>query len=190
MWYRGSTTEQPVHFSGPAYQFLTQACVAIAKLRASRPHKDFTSFYCAAVSEEYSVATFATLRVLSCFNSLGFSCSCYNRTRCCCVFEACSLMTGLNIVPNSLSSWQILWTYSFHGPTSVAWGGGAGRHLPDHRASGLTLVGFPLLFIRHILGYFLYLEEKTFFSFFDNYKALQTRITKSGLQNLAKVTCC
>jgi hypothetical protein len=44
---------------------------AVAKLHASRPRKDFNAPYRAALSQQYSVASVATPRVLSCFHSPG-----------------------------------------------------------------------------------------------------------------------
>jgi hypothetical protein len=66
--------------------------LAVTTLHASRPRKDFTSPYHAALSNQFSVATFATLRVLNCLHSPGLHCSCYNVVRYCCDLEACNLV--------------------------------------------------------------------------------------------------
>jgi hypothetical protein len=50
--------------------------------------------YCAALSQQYSVVSFATLRVLSCLYSPGL-CSCCNVVRFCCDSEACNLVTAI-----------------------------------------------------------------------------------------------
>jgi hypothetical protein len=70
--------------------------VAINKLHASRPRKDFNPPppSRAALSQQYSVASFATLQVLSCLHSPGLRCSCCNVVRFCCDLEACNLMTA------------------------------------------------------------------------------------------------
>jgi hypothetical protein len=48
--------------------------VVVTKLRASRPRKNSPPPpRCAALSHQYSVASFATLRVLSCLHSPGLS---------------------------------------------------------------------------------------------------------------------
>jgi hypothetical protein len=47
----------------------------VTQLHASRPWKDFTPPYRAALSQKYSVASFATLRVLRCLYSTGLRCS-------------------------------------------------------------------------------------------------------------------
>jgi hypothetical protein len=65
---------------------------AVTKLHASRPRKDFTPR--AALRHQYSVTSFATLRVLSCLHSPGFRCSCCKVVRYCCVLEACNLVTS------------------------------------------------------------------------------------------------
>jgi hypothetical protein len=46
--------------------------------------------YSAALSHQYSVASFATLLVLSCLNSSGFRYSCCNVVRFCCDLETCN----------------------------------------------------------------------------------------------------
>jgi hypothetical protein len=47
--------------------------------------------YRAALCQPYSVASFATVRVLNCLHSPGLSCSCCNGVRFCCGLEACNL---------------------------------------------------------------------------------------------------
>jgi hypothetical protein len=68
--------------------------VAVTKLHASRSRKDFTPPYRAALSQQYSVDSFATLRVLSCVHWPGLRCSCCNVERLCCDLEAYTLMTA------------------------------------------------------------------------------------------------
>jgi hypothetical protein len=46
----------------------------------------------AALSQQHSVAGFATMWVLSCLHSPGLRCSCYNVVRFCCDLEARSLV--------------------------------------------------------------------------------------------------
>jgi hypothetical protein len=50
--------------------------------------------YRAALSQQYSVARFAKLRVLSCLHSPGLRRSCSNVVRICCDLEACDLVTA------------------------------------------------------------------------------------------------
>jgi hypothetical protein len=50
--------------------------------------------YRAALSEEYSVASFATVLVLSCLHSPGLRCSFCDVVRFCCDLEACNLVTA------------------------------------------------------------------------------------------------
>jgi hypothetical protein len=49
--------------------------------------------YRAALSNQHSVASFATLRVFSCLHSPGLCCSCCNVVRFCCGLEVCNLVT-------------------------------------------------------------------------------------------------
>jgi hypothetical protein len=70
------------------------AIVAVTKLHASKPWKDFYPLHRAARSQQYSVASFATLRVLSCLHSPGLRCLCYNVARFCCDHVACNLVTA------------------------------------------------------------------------------------------------
>jgi hypothetical protein len=48
--------------------------------------------------QQYSVASFATLRVLSCLHSPGLRCSWYNVVRFCCDFEACSMVMAPTVL--------------------------------------------------------------------------------------------
>jgi hypothetical protein len=48
----------------------------------------------AALNHQYSDASFATLRVLSCLYSSGLRCSCCNVVRFCSDLEACNLVTA------------------------------------------------------------------------------------------------
>jgi hypothetical protein len=50
--------------------------------------------YLTALSRHYSVASFATLQVLSCIHSPGLRCSCCNVVRFCCDHEARNFMTA------------------------------------------------------------------------------------------------
>jgi hypothetical protein len=50
--------------------------------------------YRAALSHEYSVASFATLQILSCLHSPGLRCSCCNIVQFCCTLEACNFVTA------------------------------------------------------------------------------------------------
>jgi hypothetical protein len=50
--------------------------------------------YRAAICYQYSVASFATVRVLSCLHSHGLGCSCCNVVRFFCDLEACNLVTA------------------------------------------------------------------------------------------------
>jgi hypothetical protein len=66
------------------------------KLHASRPRKDFTPpppLLRAALSQQFSVASFATLRFLRCLHSPGVCCSFCNVVRFYCDLEACNLLT-------------------------------------------------------------------------------------------------
>jgi hypothetical protein len=69
--------------------------VAVTKLHASRPRKDFNPppRYRAALNQQYSVASFATLLILSCLHSPGLRCSYFNVVRFCCDLETCELVT-------------------------------------------------------------------------------------------------
>jgi hypothetical protein len=58
-----------------AYRPSLSVTVPVTKLHASRPRKDSPP-YRAAPSQQYSVARFATLLVLSCRHSPGLRCSC------------------------------------------------------------------------------------------------------------------
>jgi hypothetical protein len=63
-------------------------------MHASRSLKDFTNPpppYQAALSHQYSVASFATLRALICLHSPGLHCSCCNVVRYCCDLKALAL---------------------------------------------------------------------------------------------------
>jgi hypothetical protein len=73
--------------------FSTSAIVAVTKLHASRPLKDLKKKTSPtpqheAVSQQYSVASFPTLRVLSCLHSPRLSRSFWNVVRFCCDPEA------------------------------------------------------------------------------------------------------
>jgi hypothetical protein len=59
--------------------------------------------YRAAVSHQYSVAGFATLRVLSCIHSPGLHYSFYNDVRHCCDLEVCNLVTTVIELRDSIS---------------------------------------------------------------------------------------
>jgi hypothetical protein len=50
--------------------------------------------YRAALSQQYSVASFATLQILNCLHSPGICSSCCNDVRFCCDLEACNLVTA------------------------------------------------------------------------------------------------
>jgi hypothetical protein len=50
--------------------------------------------YRVSLSHQYSVASFATLKVLSCLHSTGFLCSCCNVVRFWYDLEACNLVTA------------------------------------------------------------------------------------------------
>lgn len=68
---------------------------------ASRPRTDFPPPpRLAALSKNYGVASFAMLRVLSCFNSPWLRCLCSNAVQFCCDLEAHNLITTA-IVPIS-----------------------------------------------------------------------------------------
>jgi hypothetical protein len=68
--------------------------VAATKLHASRSRKDFIPpLYLAALSQHYSVASLATLRIMSCAHLPGLCCSCCKVVRFCCDLEACNLVT-------------------------------------------------------------------------------------------------
>jgi hypothetical protein len=54
--------------------------------------------YCAALSQQYSVASIAKLRVLSCLHSPEHHCSCCNVEQLCSVLEACNLVTTTIVV--------------------------------------------------------------------------------------------
>jgi hypothetical protein len=58
--------------------------------------------YRAALSCQYNVVSFATLRVLSCLHSPGLCCSCCNASRFCCNLEPCNLMTATKVTRNYL----------------------------------------------------------------------------------------
>jgi hypothetical protein len=53
--------------------------------------------YRAALSQQYSVASFATVRVLSCLHSPGLLCLCCNVVRFSCDLQACNLMTSSTV---------------------------------------------------------------------------------------------
>jgi hypothetical protein len=80
-------------------------CMLQGHVRTSPPPP-----YRAALSHQNSIASFATLQVLSCLHSLGLRCSCCNVVRFCCDLEACNLVTtfvqysGNRSVQNYLSS--------------------------------------------------------------------------------------
>jgi hypothetical protein len=58
--------------------YVRETIVAVTKVHASRPRKDFiiSPPHRAAISQQYSVASFVMLRVLSCLHSPGLRCSC------------------------------------------------------------------------------------------------------------------
>jgi hypothetical protein len=62
--------------------------------------------YCALLSHQYSVTSFATLRVLSCLHSPGPRCSYCNVVRFC-DLEACNLWTAAIVIQNWISKWQM-----------------------------------------------------------------------------------
>jgi hypothetical protein len=72
----------------------THSTVAVTKLHASRPRKNFTPLTARLLSQQYSVASFAALRVLSCLHSPGLRCSCCNVVRCCCDLQSFNLVTA------------------------------------------------------------------------------------------------
>jgi hypothetical protein len=53
--------------------------------------------YRAALDQRYSVASFATLQVLSCLHLPGLCCLCCNLVRVCCDLKACSLVTATTV---------------------------------------------------------------------------------------------
>jgi hypothetical protein len=71
---------------------------AVTKLHAPRSRKDSKTTpltpYRAALSHQYSVASFATLRVLSYDYLTGLQCSCCNVVWFCCGLEAYNLVTA------------------------------------------------------------------------------------------------
>jgi hypothetical protein len=77
--------------------------VAVTKLHASRPRKVFTPLPRGA--HQYSVAIFATLRVLRCLHSPGLRCSCCNVVRFCCDLESCNLVRA-TIRSAELQRWK------------------------------------------------------------------------------------
>jgi hypothetical protein len=62
--------------------------------------------YRAAPSYRYSDASFATLQVLSCLHSPGFSSSCCNSVRFCCDLEECNLFAETIIKMKVTCEWQ------------------------------------------------------------------------------------
>jgi hypothetical protein len=89
-------------WSNPATLFAySMHCIiaAVTKMHASRPRKDFTHPppFRAYLSQQYSVASFAALRVLTCLHSPGLYCSCCNIVRFCCDLEACNLVTATTV---------------------------------------------------------------------------------------------
>jgi hypothetical protein len=68
--------------------------VAFTKLYALRPRDNFTPPHRAALSQQPSVVTFATLRILSCLHSTGLRWSCCSVVWFCCDLEACNLVTA------------------------------------------------------------------------------------------------
>jgi hypothetical protein len=80
--------------------------VAVTKLHASRSRKDFSAPYRAALSQQYSVASFSKVRVLSCLYSSGLRCSCYNGVRFCYDLQACNLVTATIVARLSQSTFR------------------------------------------------------------------------------------
>jgi hypothetical protein len=95
-------------------QKVAPALVAVTKLHASRPRKDLKKTYFAALSQQYSVASFATLLGLSCLHSSGLHCSCCNVVRFCCVLEACNLVTTTDSNDQGYKVWYFM-VMGFHG---------------------------------------------------------------------------
>jgi hypothetical protein len=81
---------------------VTNIIVAVTKLHASRPRKDSTHPFRSALSHQYSVATFTTLRVLSCIHSPGSRYSSCNVIRFCCDLQVCNLVTANIVMCSSL----------------------------------------------------------------------------------------
>lgn len=93
-------------------QFAEHWCRALkatdAISHASAPRKLFTPAYRAALSEEYSVASFAILRVLSSLHSPSLRCSCRNLVRFYYGLEACILLPAVgSFQVDSLLDWVI-----------------------------------------------------------------------------------
>jgi hypothetical protein len=73
---------------------------AATKLHASRPQKDSSPFR-AALSQQESVASFATVRVLSCLHPPLFSCC--NTVIFCCDLEARNLVVTITVRKSGIS---------------------------------------------------------------------------------------
>jgi hypothetical protein len=67
----------------------------------------------AAISQQYSVARFATLRVASCLHSPGLRCSSYNVVRFCCDLESCNFVKKYTLhFPVSAYIFLVLFSHS------------------------------------------------------------------------------
>jgi hypothetical protein len=72
-----------------------RACVTVTSPNCMlQGHEGLHTPYHAAVSQEHSVASFATLRALSCLHWPGLRCPCYNVVRFRRALEACSTVTA------------------------------------------------------------------------------------------------
>jgi hypothetical protein len=71
---------------------------AVSSLHASRLRKDLTPYH-AALSQQYSVASFATLRILNCLHSPRLRCSSCNGVLFRFDLEACNLVTAIIVIP-------------------------------------------------------------------------------------------
>jgi hypothetical protein len=93
--YRKIVTAQICYIIRIVHYF-AGAIIAVTKLHTSRPRKRYTPPppWRAALSQQYNVASFDTLRVLSCLHSPGLRCSCCNVAWLYCDLEACNLVTA------------------------------------------------------------------------------------------------
>jgi hypothetical protein len=108
-WQANVKYEGVVAFKGMMFTpHFTERIVVFTSLHASRPRKDR-----AALSPQYSVASFATLRVLSCLHSPGLRCSCCNVVQFFCDLEVCNLVTA-TVTDSNVISWNtysVTWAY-------------------------------------------------------------------------------
>jgi hypothetical protein len=78
----------------PVVRQVVKSCSSRHQIACFKAMEGLHPLYRAAPSQQCSVASFATLRFLSCLHSPGLRCSCCNVVRFCCDLESGNLVTA------------------------------------------------------------------------------------------------